>query len=237
MLRGNLASEEAITEQMNRWRELLIAYALEYRTTETVRNKKRTRIDFRPKREQDLNDFIATFLRYDLQDRHVVVNREVEITRTGLPGDRTDIQVHAHLPAGAGPETLTIVIETKDCWNREIDTGLVDQLAERYLHRRGLRAGIYLVGYFDDPRWSGRSDHNGHGIEHILETQQAFAEKAAETFGVSEGSGPGLPTARPPSRHAARTRLATVPSRDTIPHAGYNPLIRDKPPDTRDPLR
>lgn len=32
LLRGNLANEEAIAEQMNRWRQLLIAYALEYRT-------------------------------------------------------------------------------------------------------------------------------------------------------------------------------------------------------------
>lgn len=189
----DLHHREVVLESLDRLQDRIcddngwatVLWDLNYITEKIKGGKKRTRIEFRPKREQDLSDFVATFLRYDLQDRRVVVNREVEITRTGLPGDRTDIQIHAHPPTGAGPETLTIVIETKGCWNRELDTGLVDQLADRYLHRRGLRTGIYLVGYFEDDRWNDRPAHASHGIKDILETQQALARKAAEIYKVS----------------------------------------------------
>ena len=166
----------------NGWATVL--WDLKY-TTITVKKKRCSRIEWKPKREQDFNDFVATFLRYDLEDRRVVVNREVEITRTGLPGDRTDIQVHAHLPEGAGPETLTVIVESKGCWNSQLDTELYSQLVDRYLRRQGLRAGIYLIGYFDDHRWEGRKEHVSHEIDDIRASQEKLAQQAAADLGVS----------------------------------------------------
>jgi hypothetical protein len=144
-----------------------------------------------PTWENDLSDFVTTFLRYDLADRAVVVNREVEITRPGLNGGRTDIHIQAAPEASGGSEQLTVIIETKGCWNDSLDRGLADQLVDKYLFGRRRRTGIYLIGYFDDGAWPKGSGgqhgrmHTPHTPEQILTRQQAIAEHEAHEKQVS----------------------------------------------------
>jgi hypothetical protein len=119
-----------------------------------------------PTWEGELSDFVATFLRYDLADRGIVVNREAEITRPCLNGSRTDIRIQAAAPQGpAEPDPLTVMVETKGCWNPELPTGLAVQLVDKYLMHPGQHAGIYLIGYFDDPARC-RDSHAQPGRKH-----------------------------------------------------------------------
>lgn len=133
-----------------------------------------------PSWENDFSDLVATFLRYDLADRKVVVNREVELSRPGIAGRRTDIQIEAHDPTGPpDPHPLTVVIECKGCWNRKLMTELAAQLVDKYLTAPN-RAGLYLVAYFDDPsRWrsSGR-EHQPHTFDQLrIDLALAAAEQ------------------------------------------------------------
>ena len=127
--------------------------------------------------------FVAAFLRYDLSGRKVIVNREVELVRPGLEGSRTDIQIEAHPASGPrDPNPLTVVIESKGCWNNDLDTGLRQQLVAKYLEKPGKRAGIYLIAYFDDPVWKRDKresrKHAGYTIDAILQRQLALAAEA-----------------------------------------------------------
>lgn len=143
---------------------------------------------WRPKIEADLSDFAATFLRYDLAGHKVVVNREVEVSRPGLNGGRTDITIQALADNRAGRlGLLTVIVEAKGCWNDELDTALLDQLVAKYLALPGSRAGIYLIGYFDDhPYWKHvglQRLKNDHSIETIRAAQQQHADLASAELG------------------------------------------------------
>jgi hypothetical protein len=135
-----------------------------------------------PAWEEDLSDLIATFLQHDLAARQVIVNREVQILRPGLNGHRTDIHVQANpLSAGPEPQPLTVIIECKGCWNDELTTGLSAQLVGKYLAMPGRNAGIYLVGYFDSPRWDhGRPPKRKHLFHELTDLRAEQTRIAAE---------------------------------------------------------
>ena len=110
---------------------------------------------YRPKTEPELSDWLVRRLRGYMGHRLVVLNREVEVRRgsaAGL-GDRTDIYVRAWSDRPGEREAVTVVIEVKGSWNRELMIALKDQLIDQYLCPVGLRHGIYLVGWFDSERW------------------------------------------------------------------------------------
>ena len=76
---------------------------------------------------------------------------------------------------------------------------------EKYLLRPGKRAGIYLVGYFDDSAWvedeagSRGRPHEEHSLETIQAEQDAIAEREREQKPVSVAAfvlDPGLPPTR-----------------------------------------
>jgi hypothetical protein len=73
-----------------------------------------------PAWEDDLCDAVASFIRREIGgnraviNRKVVVNREVGVRRTGLPGLRTDIHIDVPTSADGSQESLRVVIECKD---------------------------------------------------------------------------------------------------------------------------
>lgn len=151
-------------------------------------NRSRERdVTWWPSWENDFSDLVATFLRYDLADRKVVVNREVELSRPGIAGRRTDIQIEAHDPSGPpDPHPLTVVIECKGCWNSKLMTELATQLVDRYLTAPN-RAGLYLVAYFDDRnRWrSSDREHRRHTLDQLRNDLGHIAAEQERTKQVS----------------------------------------------------
>ena len=111
----------------------------------------------RPIDEDAISDQVRLFLKGELVDSGVVVNREVEIGRVpgARLGSRTDIKVDAisRNETGEMYNVITAVIETKGCWNAELLTAMQTQLVENYLVRLAAPTGIYLVGWFDKPKW------------------------------------------------------------------------------------
>jgi hypothetical protein len=111
----------------------------------------------RPKEENALSDFVKSHLDRELKERGVIVNREVEIRRRigASPGERTDIHVDAVMRGAARDsyDTISVIIETKGSWNRELRTAMKSQLVDRYLSENRCRFGLYLVGWFNCDAW------------------------------------------------------------------------------------
>jgi hypothetical protein len=106
-------------------------------------------ITHKPKNENRLSDFVKQHLTKDLNRRGIIVNREVEIYNWPGRGrgDSTDMLIQAISPE---KEVLTVVLETKGCWNRELLTAMDTQLKQKYLLGANHRCGIYLAGWFGD---------------------------------------------------------------------------------------
>ncbi|SOE19085.1 hypothetical protein [Streptomyces sp. OK228] len=122
--------------------------------------------------EDDLSDTVASFLRRDIGSHRVVVNREVQVRRDGLPGLRTDVQIEASAPRETGQHTLRVIIEAKGCWNPELPTTARTQL-RAYLSEPHT-AGLLLVGYFDCTRWNTKKRScpaTNHDIDDVRREQ------------------------------------------------------------------
>jgi hypothetical protein len=107
--------------------------------------------NFEPHDEAFLSNDIARWLRDDLNQRGVVIGREVQPRR----GQRTDIYVEAISRADSETrlDTVSVVIEVKGCWNIDVRSAADSQLVSDYLRSNGLTHGIYLVGWFVCDAW------------------------------------------------------------------------------------
>lgn len=128
-----------------------------------------------PKDENRMSDLIKNYLQDVLVNSGVILNREVEIER----GSKTDIHVTAIIPNEVDFTTIKLVIEVKGCWHKELKTAFRTQLIEQYLHGKGIKAGIYLIGWFKCDRWDTEDYRNKQS------PNLAFEE--AEEFFVEQG--------------------------------------------------
>ncbi|GAI34595.1 unnamed protein product, partial [marine sediment metagenome] len=114
--------------------------------------------EYQPKDEPNLSNYVKRHLDDDLRQRGIVVNREVEIRRGegSAQGEQTDIHVDAISRGTDGKEydRVTVIIETKGCWNQELDNAMETQLLNRYLKDNHCQYGLYLVGWFNCDQWS-----------------------------------------------------------------------------------
>lgn len=99
------------------------------------------------KDENDFADQITIYLKEQLENRGIILNREVEIRRGR---GRTDIHVDAVSLERSGEQRrrAKVIIEVKGCWHPELETALESQLVNRYLTASNCHHGLYLVGWF-----------------------------------------------------------------------------------------
>lgn len=119
----------------------------------------------RPKSEDRLTDFIKHHLESDLPT--FVIDREVQIRNLcehGI-GERTDLKIETKSPEGY---SISVIIESKGCWNNELLTSMESQLFERYLKLSDGACGIYLVGWFHCDRWMDRGNFAFTGTKEAL---------------------------------------------------------------------
>lgn len=123
----------------------------------------------KPKNENRLSDFVKLHLANDLKRRGVLVNREVEVHNWPGQGrgNCVDILVQAITSNG---EKLSVVVESKGCWNPGLDTQMETQLRQQYLVGVQHRCGIYLVGWFGADYCQGKH-RSIKTLERKLETQ------------------------------------------------------------------
>lgn len=122
-----------------------------------------------PKSEDEASDFVAHHLRRDIADQGIIANREVQVRRfvkSGI-GQRSDIRVEAHAdPASGQPTTITVPVEAKLAWNRDVDTAMEDQLLRRYMQPSNSRHGVLLVFWFE-PGHFWADTREKHAVEQL----------------------------------------------------------------------
>ena len=137
-----------------------------------------------PKDENSLSDYVARYLKNNLKNRGIILNREVEIRplQGGSKGERTDIQVDAIINK-TNEEVLkqiTVIIEVKGCWNEKLNTSMKEQLVNRYLKDNTCQHGIYLVGWFDCEQWDKSDSNKAKAPKITIEKAREKFEKQAE---------------------------------------------------------
>jgi hypothetical protein len=166
---------------------------------------------YRPKDENRFSDYVKRHLVRDLQERGVVINREVEIQRGAgeNPGERTDIKIDAVRKVDKVEtfDVITAIIETKCCYHREVQTAMQYQLRDRYLREHHSDFGIYLVGWFNCTAWDEEDGRKQQAPKlTALEAQEIFAQQATSLSKdhssiracVLNTALPDLPKIRPP---------------------------------------
>jgi hypothetical protein len=141
-----------------------------------------------PKDENTLSEFIKTHLQNDILDKGVIVNREVQIRplRGADPGQQVDMMVDAILPHSNdyGCDLIQVIVETKGCWHRELNTAMESQLVDRYLKENQCRHGLYLVGYFFCSAWDDSDYRKRHcpkvRIDELAQSLKVQAEELSK---------------------------------------------------------
>lgn len=140
-----------------------------------------------PRDENYFSDYVKRHLERSLSRRGIVALREVELWRGPKksdrnvlrPGERTDLHVVGSVSGRVGQSSVvTVVIETKGCWNRDLLSAMKTQLVARYLQNHGLSHGIYLVGWFGTRR-SRKARKGVAAFRGSLEQLQRRLEKDA----------------------------------------------------------
>jgi hypothetical protein len=104
---------------------------------------------FRPKKENSFSDYVKIYLEDDIQNRGIILNREVEVR-----GKFADIHIDATSNDDTeGYKVLKVIIESKGCWNPGINDSMESQLLNKYLKGSDCQNGIYLVGWFNCDKW------------------------------------------------------------------------------------
>lgn len=139
---------------------------------------------YAPKDEATLSNYVKLHLERDLQGRGIIANREVEVrTGMGARGERTDVHVDAIIrrPGGEKYNPVTVIIEVKGCWNRDVMHAMETQLAIRYLKDNQCRHGLYLVGWYRCQQWDDADPRKSATPRlSIEEARERFTYQAVE---------------------------------------------------------
>ncbi len=139
---------------------------------------------YKPVSENEFSDYVKRHLDEDLNRRGIIANREVELRRGGgdTPGERTDIHVDAIARNINGElHVITVIIEVKGCWHKELETAMQTQLVERYLKDNHCRHGLYLIGWFNCTEWDSADYRKGQSPAlRLTDAQKKFDDQATE---------------------------------------------------------
>lgn len=119
-----------------------------------------------PKNEDTISDWLAGQLRLRLRP-HVVVDREIQVTRHKPAGVGTRIDITA---TSGSVEIGRVVFEAKRVNNPELLTAIDDQLVGQYMDPAAFSHGIYIV-YWTAPKLRPSSWHGKHPDVDVLADQ------------------------------------------------------------------
>lgn len=145
---------------------------------------------YRPKDENRLSDYIKRHLENDLKSKGIIINREVEIRRGVVKGEgqRTDIRVDTFSinKRGDAENLISVIIEVKGCWNKELETAMQTQLSERYLKNNPCRHGIYLIGWFNCIAWDKEDNRKKSSPTYTIEEAKNIFNNQAEILNSND---------------------------------------------------
>lgn len=114
-----------------------------------------------PKDENELSNCLKRHIESDLEKRGIIANREVQITRRF--GDQATELVDLLVQAtpfeenGTQGPCVSVIVEVKCAWNKDLFEDMKQQLYGRYL-QRDFDFGIYLVAQFACSVWNREPD-------------------------------------------------------------------------------
>lgn len=144
---------------------------------------------YSPKDETSLSDYVKRHLVEDIKNREVIVNREVEIHKSigKGTGKKTDIKIDTLKKDKNGQisgDSLSVIMEVKGCWNKELLTAMETQLLNRYMKQNKFNYGIYLVGWFNCDKWDDsdarKKNANKYNFNELKEKLDAQAYKLSQ---------------------------------------------------------
>ncbi len=139
----------------------------------------------RPKSEDELSYWLRNRLEERLpRSARSTVDRETDIASGQR---RADIRVG--LATGRSP--MTVIIEAKGCWHREVISSVQDQLAVEYLARMPDASGVYVVWWFDSANWTDDTDSRKRKVrsdyrdnpDHLADVLRRKARAVAQNTG------------------------------------------------------
>lgn len=133
-----------------------------------------------PKSEEEATGYLHNRLNDLLVTQRVIVNSEVEVRRTHRTGRprQVDLQVDAVVDG----VRLTVPIEVKGSWHKDVETALDDQLVDDYMADIGPH-GIYLVLWPDLASWSDGGSRRQRAARVDPEVVMGRLEDNARTLG------------------------------------------------------
>lgn len=141
---------------------------------------------YRPKDENHLSDYIKRHLENNLKEKVIIINREVEIRRGAVKGqgERTDIHVDTFSRDRYGKveNLISVIIEVKGCWNKELETAMETQLLERYLKDNRCSHGIYLIGWFNCMAWDNDDNRKKASPTYTIEEAKNLFSNQSHTL-------------------------------------------------------
>lgn len=145
---------------------------------------------FTPKAENRVSDYLVRFLRQDLLEQKVILCREAEIRAGDLPGARNKsgsrrrgqvVDIYLAIAPHTAGAPITVVVEVKGCWNKELNTAMERQLRDRYMKNNGISRGIFAVAYFHGEHWPSKYQKcANHTLENLSEK---FEKQSLELSG------------------------------------------------------
>jgi hypothetical protein len=136
----------------------------------------------KPVDEAKLSDFVKLHLEMDLKVKQILVNREVQIHKR----EKTDIHVDTFVKQAGTQDvdSISVIIEVKGSWNRELEAAMKTQLKDRYLQNNHCQHGLYLVGWFNCDYWDEKDYRKAEVPKLTLhEAQQRFDAQARDLSG------------------------------------------------------
>lgn len=137
-----------------------------------------------PRGEQQLSDWLAGFLDHELRGRAIIIGRETQI-RASVSGKGRGESIDLKIDAVAGehtqgPPIVTVMLEVKGSWNRDLMKAMESQLVERYL-TGSITQGIYLAGYYAADDWKQSDGKRTAARRHTLDgLSRALQEQAVD---------------------------------------------------------
>lgn len=133
--------------------------------------------DASPKNEDTISDWVAHELRLRLNP-HVVVDREIQVTRRSNAGVGTRIDITA---SSGGTDVGRVIFEAKLVNNPELQTAIDNQLVGQYLAPIGITHGIYIV-YWTTPKLRPKNWHKKYpDAEALAEALREQAQRHGPT--------------------------------------------------------
>ncbi|WP_447598643.1 NACHT domain-containing protein [Nitrospira sp. Nam80] len=133
--------------------------------------------NIRPRDESAFSDFVKLHLDEDLKSKQIIVNREVQIHIK----EKTDIHIDTFVRCRDSElvNRISVIIEVKGSWHRELQNAMRTQLTEQYLRNNYCQHGLYLVGWFNCDEWDEKDYRKRDAPKLTLdEAKEKFAAQA-----------------------------------------------------------